>query len=308
MLVLLVGCSLQGYIYELKVLRRWDTERNRYQYFIGLSDFHDKAHGANKQQKELLTQFFKRCAQQNPKVIVEDISSHGSQGRMTCGRFYVDSHGGILGGITQVCKACGIHDVDNIEYRYCRVTSLGPIINNVYADLTAIPSSSTITVDRLLQEIDDIIAEVRGYDDGAQLTSYYQRLLVDIEHEINRLKLPEQRELSIAQYIHCNQPNKDRFEFVKKLLTFDSALLDAKMVHHINSCHNNASIIGIAGGAHISRVSEEFEKAGYEVVHSSKVTMMKEVDPRRCIGCTLIEGSCCLKPRPIDLSIIDQYL
>jgi hypothetical protein len=306
--MLLLGYSLQGYIYELKVLRRWDDAHKRYQYFIGLSDFHDKTHVANKQQRDFLTNLFKRCAEQNPKIIVEDISSHGAQGRMTCGRFYVDSHGGILGGLTKVCQSCGIQDVDNIEYRYCRVTSLGPIINNVHTDLKSIPSSANITVNALLQEVDAMISEIKEYDDGDHFNKYYHNMLAGIKKEVQQLKLSEYEQLSVADYLHHNQSGKDRFEFVKKLLTFDSALLDAKMIHHINGCTDSATIIGIAGGAHIARVSDELEKAGYELIYSSKVTMMRESDPRKCIGCTMVDGTSCLKPRPIDISIINRYI
>ena len=43
-----------GYSYDVKALRKWDLASNRYHYFIGYCDFHDKVHPANDiQQKKL---------------------------------------------------------------------------------------------------------------------------------------------------------------------------------------------------------------------------------------------------------------
>ena len=39
-----------AFIYEVKILRKWDNKYSRYQYVIGFSDFHDKIHEKNKMQ------------------------------------------------------------------------------------------------------------------------------------------------------------------------------------------------------------------------------------------------------------------
>lgn len=313
LVVLLMGQHVYAYIYEVKILRRWDEEKNRYQYVIGLSDFHDKIHAVNQQQLDYLTGLFRRCVAQQPKIVVEDISSPGFMGRMTCGRFYVDSRGGILGGLAKVCQDAGMCHVDNIEYRYCRVTSLGPVVNAASVDIAKIPSTATITIGDLLYEVEELSAEIMRYHDGRSPDKLYAEILKESKNEIARLKLSEFKCISVAAYVARHLPNNNRPEGIKRLLTFDSALLDAKMLHQIYNFHESETVLAIAGGAHIARVSDMLESVGYELMHTSKVTMMHETDLQKCVGCNIIDGKCCdgkccLRPHPLDITVVDEYL
>ena len=47
---LLVALPGYGYLYKDKdvyTLRKWNPERQRYRYWVGFCDFHDKTHKAN---------------------------------------------------------------------------------------------------------------------------------------------------------------------------------------------------------------------------------------------------------------------
>lgn len=305
---LLSGMMAQAYIYEIKVLQRWDAQNSRYQYVVGLSDFHDKIHAINKQQLDYLMGLFRRCASRKPKVIIEDVSSPGCMGRMTCGRFYVDSRGGILGGLAKICQDAGICYLDNVEYRYCRVTSLGPVVSSSGTDPAKIVPTAVITVGDLVAEVEELCAEVRQYHDGAALNRVYAEILKGCSKEMSRLRLMESKHLSVAAYIKHYLPIHDRFEGIKRLLTFDSTLLDAKMLHQMYNFHESDAVLAIAGGAHIARVSDMLQLAGYELIHTSKVTMMHETDLQKCVGCNIIDGKGCLKPCPLDITIVDEYL
>ncbi|MCL4229411.1 hypothetical protein KJZ61_01825 [Candidatus Dependentiae bacterium] len=305
---LVTGMMAQAYIYEIKVLRRWDAQSLRYQYVVGLSDFHDKIHAINKQQLDYLIGLFRRCASRNPKVIIEDISSPGCMGRMTCGRFYVDSRGGILGGLAKICQDAGICHLDNVEYRYCRVISLGPVASSSTTDPATIVSTAAITIGDLVVEVEELCAEVRRYNDGTALNKVYEEILKGCTKEMSRLRFMESKHLSVAAYIARNLPMRDRFEGIKRLLTFDSTLLDAKMLHQLYNFHESDAVLAIAGGAHIARVSDMLQLAGYELIHTSKVTMMHETDLQKCVGCNIIDGKGCLKPCPLDITIVDEYL
>jgi len=83
----LFPCMMHAYIYELVVLKQWDPKHNRYHVFIGLSDFHDKTHPANKEQLTFIEQVLKNCNRTTTKVILEDLSSKGCNERGSCGPF-----------------------------------------------------------------------------------------------------------------------------------------------------------------------------------------------------------------------------
>ncbi len=304
----LITVSAQAYIYEIRVVRGWDETQARYQYLIGLSDFHDKIDAANKTQMDTLKAAFTQCCSRDPKIIVEDISSKGSQGRMCCGNFFVESHGGILGGLTEICKSCGVKDVDNIEYRYCRVTSLGPIINNLNGSLDSFPSSKAITIGSLLEEIDMFIAELTTFAQGGIVNNYYKTSVAQLFQEIAALQLRDHKEMSVADYIATHEKDAGRLALIRKLLTFDSTLLDVKMLHMLATCVGKDTVIAVAGGAHIGRVWDVLEQAGYERVYATNIKMMKETDPAKCVGCTMTDKNCCLKPEPIDISPINQFI
>jgi len=299
---------LQSYIYEIQVLRRWDESQRRYQYFIGLSDFHDKTNEANNDQINTLKTSFSRINQQNPKIIVEDISSPGSQGRSCCGNFFVNAQGGILGGLAQVCTSCGLNDVENVEYRYCRVTSLGPIINNLQGPLETLISSTSITIGSLLEEVDALCREIDQYRDSDVVMDYYHGSCKELNQEITALKLRDHKELSVANYVARYEKDSDRLSLVKRLLTFDSTLFDVKMLHTIVHTLNKQTTICIAGGAHIGRVFEVLKKIGYEAMYGSEIQMTKEYDPAKCLGCGMISKDCCLRPTPIDVSILNRFI
>src|SRR5437016_2739115 len=88
--LLILGNAAQGFIYEVKALRKWDKEQGKYHYFIGLSDFHDKRHPGTEKQLKDLTGFLSKADRHNTHLIVEDLSSPNDQGCFECGTFYVN--------------------------------------------------------------------------------------------------------------------------------------------------------------------------------------------------------------------------
>ena len=84
----------QAYIYEIKVLRKWDAGRQKYHYFIGLSDFHDKHSASNQSQLTKIEQLLGSLDKKRVMLAVEDLSSPNAQGRQECGHFSINSRGG----------------------------------------------------------------------------------------------------------------------------------------------------------------------------------------------------------------------
>lgn len=295
-----------GFIYEAKVLRKWDTKQGKYIYFIGLSDFHDKAHKVTQTQLHKIEELLGQCNKDTTKIMLEDLSSRGNGQRIACGRFVINSRGGILGGLAQHCSRKNF-DVDNVEYRYCRVSSLGPVLNNLQANVDAFPSVKEISVSAVVQEINDVMREIETYQDGAPLNGYYQKGICEVKAELAKLKMMHQAEASIADYLIAHSTRTSRLDLLKRLLTFDSGLLDLKLVHQVVNT-DREKIIAIAGGSHISRVTEMLEKIGYETIYRTKPAYAREHNLNQCLGSTIVDDSYCMRPDPIELEPLDQFV
>lgn len=292
-----------GFVYEAKILKNKDKN----QQFIGLSDFHDKVHPVTKKQLTKIETWLGQCDKEQTKVLLEDLSSKGSAGRNSCGRFKVNSKGGILGGLTEYCQARNLL-VENVEYRYCRVSALGPVLNDNYTCTSQIHSVNTISVACLVKEIQDIIHEIQGYDDGKALAAYYQKNIKEVESELKKLSLDYSNTMSVGHYLTLYSHQKNRLDVLKRLLTFDSSLLDLKLIHLVVNAPQR-KVPTIAGGSHISRVADALVKyAGYEVEYSTPVRYDREHDVKKCLGSAIIDDNFCMRPQPIDLAILDRYM
>lgn len=297
-----------AFIYEVKMLRKWDAARNRYHYFIGYSDFHDKKHEANKQQLATIKQVLASCDNQDTAVFLEDLSSPAADGRVGCGDFYVNSRGGVLGGLTQVCKNMKL-TTDNIEYRYCRVASLGPVLNNLEQSPRNFNSVREISVGQLGQEVDREIDAIASYDDGPALNALYQEKLRTVAHEREKLVLNADSTHSVADYVEQSSDSAGRLSFLMDAFTFDSELLDFKLVHGILHATDKSRVVAFAGGAHISRASDLLQKyAGYELVYETDVEFANEYDLQRCLGSNIIEGKYCVRPTPLNINLFSKII
>jgi hypothetical protein len=303
----LTSFGTQAFIYELKVMRKWDEAKQTYRYFIGCSDFHDKTSPVNQTQQQVLNTALQQCDRAKTKILIEDLSSVGSGGRLACGRYQVNSRGGILGGLAEKCRCMGL-EVDNVEYRYCRVSSLGPVLNNLNQRPKAFPSVAGTTVAVLANEIDAIVQEITTYTDGPILEAVYQHNIKQVQPQLTHFKNNSHKDMSVAEYLESHSKPKERLEFLKHLLTFDSCLLDLKMAHAICAPCKAEKVVAIAGGAHIARVSELLEKVGYEVVYASDTQYKKECDLTKCLGSNIVDGAYCIHPEPIDLEQLVKYL
>lgn len=304
----ILSCNaLSGYIYELKIMRSWDPALKAHKYFIGCSDFHDKTSEATRQQVVHLDTALAAFDKESVEVLLEDLSSPGTDGRVGCGRFCVNSRGGVLGGLTKKCCSLGIKRVTNLEYRYCRVAAIGPVLNNLHQKPHMFPSVATTSMNALSTEIDVVMQEVQAYNDGDVLQKSYRQAIDQVQDHLQDMTAATCKDMSVADYIEHRSTSENRLELVKHLLTFDSCLLDVKMAHAV--VHAKVpKIMAIAGGAHITRVTEMLEKVGFQTVYATDVEFHNEHDLTKCLGSTVIDGAYCVRPEPIDLTILHQYI
>ena len=119
-----------------------DPQKNTYQLIIGIGDYHDKTHPVNAEQRTYLESFIKNCRKAASKVIVEDLSSINNDGKGVCCNFAINAYGGVLGTLADIARLQSV-DVDNVEYRFCRVAGIGPLLNNrVVRTTRALPSNA----------------------------------------------------------------------------------------------------------------------------------------------------------------------
>jgi hypothetical protein len=327
----LVCCSYffcsKAFIYDIRVLRKWDEPNKRYSYFIGLGDFHDKSHSVTNLQIKQIDDIIARCKKDRTKLIVEDVCSAPTTGKKICDKFCINSTGGILGGIAKkyensvFCNNFGrLNNIDNIEYRFCRVASLAPVINDLNSDYKKFISTSSISVGCFKNEIMNTISELKGYNDCDSLKKWYQNSINSVIGYMGLLKFDKYLTANIADYITMNSNKQNRLNFVKKLLIFDSCLLDAKIVHSIiganafstNSFDSNNNLtqnfIVVAGGSHIRNVSSVLESIGYKPVYKSNVLVNKEAAKENCPTSNIMSDGVCCKPEPVDLKVLERFI
>jgi hypothetical protein len=299
--------SSYAFIYNITVLKKWDPVRNRDHYFIGCGDFHDKKHRSTGEQSKKIHDYLRKCARaKNTKVIVEDLSSSSSTGSTSCGSYTINSRGGILGGLTQKCKNIGV-SAENVEYRYCRVVALSPALKNLGVNPRDLASVRDTPLSSITNEIEAVITEVNNYDDGKVLNKHYQNGIRTIANKLQKLKFKRNGNASVADYLIATTDAKNKLDFIKLLLTFDSGLLDLKMVHFVANALDKERVIAFAGGSHIKRAVEILQECGYKMVYSSDEQFSREYNLKKCLGSNIVGGKYCVKPHSLDLDLLSKY-
>lgn len=269
-----------GYFYHLCILETF--AHTVPQYIVLLADYHDKDHHANDEQRTYLELLLVKHCNKNIKLIIEDLSSVNNYGRMMCGKYGVNCTYGVLGHLANKARSFGIL-VDNVEYRYCRVASIGPLINNI----TSAPysfKSSCIPISSLYKEIINEIERIKTYNDGKKLNDFYTNTLISINNKLYDMHLEDENEKKTVAD-HCAQLKQKKYrDKLEELCIFDSGLIDINIIHSIVCC--NAPIIFVmAGGSHIEQVKKILQKNRFRQVFSTPMSHIL---------------------RPIDLTILNK--
>lgn len=302
----LMTTALGGYPYDVKALRKWEPEFNRYHYWIGFSDFHDKVHPANSIQRKKIEEHLPKYDPRDILVLVEDLSSPNSDGRLGCGAFYINSRTGILAGLGNFCKNNKV-PVCNVEYRYCRVVALGPVINNIYADPSLFPSTQKMTVTHLMQEIEQTYNDLLLGSYNPLFKTALEEKSVQMQKEIKKFNLMRDHKKSIADYLAANSTPANRLDMVKNLLTFDGILIGFKLVDATIKAPHKEKIIAFAGGTHINEAYELLQRVGgYEPVSHHEIAARGSAIGRG-IGAPVANGYMA-KPQPISVELLEHYL
>jgi len=282
-----------------------DSASSKPQIVIGISDYHDKDHPANADQRAYLESILKRHDVANIKLIVEDLSSVNNNGRGVCCSYIISARGGLLGKLADTARGYSL-DVDNIEYRFCRVAGVGPLINKEYERPYDSASTAAIPMDALCKEVLDELKHIADYNDGIRINAEYKRIIDEVTKAFYSLKLDQVKGMSIADY--CARFNKDTYKkSLERLCVFDSSLIDAKIIHSIVSS-DKPIIIVAGGGSHIDNVNTFLASIrGYKKTVMPPVTEHKYQSVNSSLG-TGNKKRFFGRPLAINLTAIEQFL
>ena len=297
---------LQGYIYEIKVLRKWNTSLNCYQYWIGFSDFHDKNHKDTNNQRKKIEEWLLLYAPNDILVLAEDLSSANNELNAGYATYYINSRTGILAGLCTYCKQHQI-PVVNVEYRYCRVVALGPVINNISADPSLFSSTKKITIAQLVQEIEQMQMNLLKTN-HVQFKVILTQKSAAVSNQMKKLTITSDSYKSMADYLNDLYKTNNRLELVQQLLTFDGIFIGMKFVDATLKADNAKKLLVFGGGTHINEAYELLQKiAGYEPVNAIDAQIFKGSLVSKSIGTPLID-TYRAKPEPISLELLEHYL
>lgn len=308
--LIFVAHTATAYIYDTQVVRKWNSQLNDYQYIVGLCDYHDRMHPENKIQRAQLESMLSQSDKDGMRVVVEDLSCRGEGCTQAyCNNFVVNTRGGILGGLAEFCVQKGIA-VQNMEYRYCRVAAIGPMLRHAHAPLQEFTAIHQVSLNTLVDEIQSEVKTVESFASGdKKLQTWYAQSLKEIEDGLKRLHLQQHTDMTIAQYLEAHSRPEKRFLLLNELLTFDSILLDLKLVHAIANMHDKKIIVVIAGGTHINRMNDALKSLGFTQVQGTSVSYKREHDLHKCLGANVVDGSFCVKPQPVEIfSTMQKYV
>lgn len=288
-------------------MRRWDNTSKRYTYVIGCSDYHDKKHPANKRQRTSICEILNQSNKNELLLVVEDVNSPSNSGDATCGTFFLNSGQGVLAQLTKECRAIGL-DVVNLEYRYCRVIGLCGILAAPSRNPYQFQPACIIRMEKLLNEVEKTLDEVYRYQDGLLLRFIYSKECSKVKSWICALNIAREKQSSIAQFCYRYVHHANRLAWVKQMLTFDSALLDCKIVHHlINAPIAKRKLVVVAGGTHIDRVSAILECVGFEHVFTASGQLPRDKHIRHAVNVDYCIGNN-MQPKPVNIDLLKHYI
>lgn len=293
--------SLNAYIYRAVVMQKKNDLSDRDHYFIGLGDYHHNQRSLNQKQREQFESMLFCADGRSLKLCTEDLSEPNVDGKGRGGKFYVNSRGGFLGGITQKCRDFNI-DIDNVEYRYARVCSLGPVLNNRDKKPHSFPSVANTSVGDVVNEISYETDRIVRFDDGPLLNDWYRQCIERVDKKITTYGLTDGA-LSMADYL---TRKKNSLPLIKKLLIFDRELLDAKIVHEVINNQDKERICVLAGGSHIERVSNMLKKVGYRTVLQLPEVVCSKDDIDSCVQSEQAVSEDTM-PDPINLDRLRRF-
>jgi len=297
-----------AYIYEVRVVRRTlpGTTQEK-QYIVGLSDFHDRSqpHVAS-EQRQMLEKLLKTADSRKIRFFVEDLSSPNCDGTCSCANYRVNTRGGFLGGITALIKSYGCC-TDNLEFRYCRVVALG-LTAAGRASKQARALQEAIKLEQFVKETHSLLGVINHYQDCG-MGLWYRSCTQTVEDAMNRLSLVGCQKQTVGEYVRAaSQKRRGHDRVLEELLSYDSPLFDARLVHEILNDTQHKTLVVIAGGTHVQEAFDVLVKSDYEQIPLIQECLpSSSVSARSGVDVTPTQKNNFALPRPIALSCSKRF-
>lgn len=168
-----------------------------------------------------------------------------------------------LRGLAMLARCQGV-DAVNIDYRNW---------------VDAWRSGRSITGRVAMQVLDDVINEIKLYDDDAVFNAYYQKtvaMMTDVFKPLwNYLRKSDK---PVCDLIACDEgkaiieaidadPRKKELKYSDYWIAYDSALFDCLLLHRLAQM-SDEHIIVCAGGFHCNLATELLEQCGFKKVYA----------------------------------------
>lgn len=277
-----------AYIYTATLFKHNNNLLPLPQTIIALGDYHDKSNSANNIQKEAFLQIITNQNRDSIKIVTEDLSSVNNQGYGVCCSHTIQNNGGFLARLTDELRKQSI-EVDNVEYRFCRVIGLGCLIKKIDNHDQTTPSGVAIPLKKIYKEIASTMNEVSHYNDYHQANKLYKNAIETVKKGCAALRLNQNNDISIQEY--CKKiPAHAYQKTIEQLCMFDSCLLDAKILHSIISTQKPIVILAV-GASHIRQLIPILKSLQYKQENLSR---MQKTSTKA--------------PTPVDITIIKKAL
>lgn len=268
---------LHAYVYQAIVMRKLLPEQQRYHTVIMLGDFHDTICEADSAHKATVAAWAKQSGNRAFRIITEDADSANVHGRRVIKGagivefVYKGPVGGFLTGITPACRDAGSVAL-NLEYRYARLMSLGPIGRSQEDPRKKLDSffvAKKLLMSTLIQEVEDELVRIAAFRDGRELDQWYASEIESIRAAMRTFGWHSYARESIAAYL-SGRPGSLRTCIKNELIPFDKTILDMLFVHDIVATPGVDVTCVLAGGSHVERVSDRLKQVGYTVLFHAK--------------------------------------
>lgn len=291
-----------AYIYDIRILERPFPGLAKKQYVIGFCDFHNRSLSrVVAEQRSMLERLCKKANNKALHFFVEDLSSPNTEGTFSCVRYRADTRGGFLGGITDFLRKHHCK-VDNLEFRYCRVASLGLSLAGSTSP-QALKMLDVIQIGQFVDETQKILNKNNSYKDSA-LASWNTKQVNLVKNAMQHLALEQHREHSVREYLDFRgetSPSK-RVSLLEELVSYDSPLFDVMLAHALFNDHDHDTLVVLAGGTHVQETFNILAQQGFKRI---------SVEQRKLAGVNMVDavynqGALSL-PIPVSLSITQPF-
>ena len=202
------------------------------------------------------------AAQKKAFLIVEDRTGYGGTNEVI--KRYIAMAYTPINPLRFMTTACIQKSIacKNIEFRYAGSAFKTPL---------------SVTAAQVMQDIDAVIAEVKGYNDTPLLNQYYAHVIRDLETHYGAL-MQRLRTYKGTAYAFAQTLNEQERKEVESIVHFE--LINARILHAVYEQRHYTHIIICVGSQHIETIEHLFKLLGYQkTAHLDKPVQLAQQQP-----------------------------